>query len=140
MVVSDGLKGGGYKFVHLRVDSIEVAEASKEVSKTLSTEQDRSSSIEENKRMDANITLLNLMAFICCAWCAVPLYPYGPGAGDSRLINSADPAATIILRESYMFFGEDYTHVCVSYNNEYHVCVLLDIHFIYSFQIMAISP
>ena len=66
--------------------------------------------------MQLKITLINLTAFICCAWCAVPLYPFGPGVGDSRLINSADPAATIILHESYVFYGEDYTHVCVSHS------------------------
>lgn len=66
--------------------------------------------------MQSKITLINLMAFICCAWCAVPLYQFGTGVGDRRLVNSADPAVTITLQETYVFYGEEYTHVCVSHN------------------------
>ena len=89
-----------------------------------SQNQQASSLSEKRKRfikkittMQSKITLLviNPMAFICCAWCAVPLYQFGRGVGDSRLINSADPAKTINLQDRYVFFGEEYTHVCVSH-------------------------
>lgn len=60
------------------------------------------------------LTLTNLMILISCAWCSVPLYPYGPGTEDKSLVNSADPAVTLTLSESCMFFGEEYTHICVS--------------------------
>ena len=68
--------------------------------------------------MKSAIILLNLLAFITCTWCMdqarEKFHPFGSGAGDRRLTNSADPAATIRTRDSYIFFGEEYSNVFVS--------------------------
>ena len=68
-----------------------------------------------------------LLAFISSTWCRVnerpeeKLYSFGPGVGDKALINSADPAVTISTRDSYVFFGEEYNHICVSCQCRYKV-------------------
>ena len=61
-----------------------------------------------------NLLVLSVVALISCAWCSVTLYPYGPGAGDQKLKDGADPAVTLQLPEKYTFYGEDYEKVCVS--------------------------
>lgn len=64
--------------------------------------------------MQSKLGLVSLVALFSCAWCAVPLYPFGPGAGDRKLSNSADPAVTLQLNEEYVFYGENYKKLCVS--------------------------
>lgn len=64
--------------------------------------------------MQSMITFISLLAFISSGLCAVEFYPYGSGTTDSRLIRSADPAVTLTTDVSYVFFGEDSNHICVS--------------------------
>lgn len=61
------------------------------------------------------LTVASLMTLgVSCAWCAVSFYSYGPGVGDRKLANSADPAVTLDLQEKYVFYGEEYYKLCVS--------------------------
>lgn len=72
-----------------------------------------------------SLSILSLVALVSCAWCAVSFYPYGPGAGDSKLMNSADPAVTLTLPEKYTFYGEEYEKICVSRDNyAYHANII----------------
>lgn len=71
--------------------------------------------------MRFSLSLLGVLALISCAYCTVPLYPYGPGAGDRKLRDGADPAATLYLPEKYTFYGEEYEKVCVSSTATYDV-------------------
>ena len=60
------------------------------------------------------ISLISLMAFTSCTWCAVPLYPFEE---DRALINGANPAATVELSETYVIFGKKYTKLFVSHRD-----------------------
>ena len=57
-----------------------------------------------------------LLSIVSCVYCGIYFYPYGPGAGDSQLVHSANPAAKITLRDHYIFYGEDFKgeKLCVS--------------------------
>ena len=64
-----------------------------------------------------SILVTLLLSLISSTWCRGPeekLYAFGPGAGDKALRNGADPAVTIVTRDSFVFFGEEYNHICVS--------------------------
>ena len=68
------------------------------------------------------ILITLLLAFVSSTWCRVngeKLYAFGPGIGDKALINSADPAVTLTTRDSYVFFGKEYNHICVSCQRRY---------------------